>query len=151
MNSIGKGESLDDIRRAFKLTHDAGIRTTAFFLFGLPGETKETMQKTIDFAKDLDPDLCKVSIMTPFPGTKVFDLWSRGGFIKSRDWSKYNQHNPSEVYTHPNLDWNTIMEYYNRFYREFYLNLNYVLKRIRTGLFNGELFYHIYYGLRIDW
>jgi radical SAM superfamily enzyme YgiQ (UPF0313 family) len=57
----------DTIRQAFKNAKAAGIETIGFFIIGLPGDTRETMQKTIDFAIELDPMIANFSMMTPYP------------------------------------------------------------------------------------
>lgn len=72
LKNIKKGITLDQARRAFKLCHKLKIKTSAGFIFGFPGETKETIQKSIDFAKELNPDVALFNILVPFPGTENF-------------------------------------------------------------------------------
>ncbi|MBW2981159.1 B12-binding domain-containing radical SAM protein [Candidatus Woesearchaeota archaeon] len=148
LNNIRKGITLDQCRRAFKLARKVGIETVAFFMLALPGETEETMKKTIDFAIELDPDYAKGTMTLPFPSTPLFDELDKKGLIKSKDWSLYNFHNTTEVYTHPNLDWDTIQKYYDLFYRKFYFRPKYIARRIAKGLLNGNVFYDIYYFIK---
>ena len=54
-NVIKKSQSLDQVRNAFRWAKDAGLQTMGFFIFGMPQETEETMEKTIKFALELDP------------------------------------------------------------------------------------------------
>jgi anaerobic magnesium-protoporphyrin IX monomethyl ester cyclase len=70
---IDKHVDHDTIRQAFKNAKAAGIETIGFFIIGLPGDTRETMQKTIDFAIELDPMIANFSMMTPYPGTIVYE------------------------------------------------------------------------------
>ena len=70
--SIDKRIDHDTIRQAFKICKSVGLETIGFFIIGLPGETRETMQRTIDFACELDPLIANFSMMTPYPGTKVY-------------------------------------------------------------------------------
>lgn len=151
LDGIKKGITLDQVKMAVKLIKDAGIDVLAYFMLGLPGETKETMQKTIDFAKELEPDTTKASITLPLPGTPLFQELDRGGFIKSKDWSLYNQHDPRLVYTHPTLEWETIYEYYDKFHREFYLRGSYVLKRLKKSVVRGTLLNDAYAALKTRW
>jgi radical SAM superfamily enzyme YgiQ (UPF0313 family) len=125
-----------------------GFETVGFFMFGLPGETEKTMQQTINFAKKLDPDYAKVTILVPFPSTPIYDEMNRAGLIKTNDWTKYNFHTASRVYQHENLDWPILEKYYSRFYREFYFRPSYIAKRIMKGMLNGRLFLDIYYFIR---
>ena len=72
MKSIKKGITLDQARKAFKLAHKVGIKTSAGFIFGFPGETKETIERTINFAVELNPDVALFNVLVPFPGTDTF-------------------------------------------------------------------------------
>lgn len=151
LNNIHKGTTLEQIRQAFKWTKEVGIETLAFFMLGLPGETEESMQRTIDFAKELDPDYTKASILLPLPGTPMFSDFEREGYIKSKDWSLYNQHDPSGVYDHPNLDWETIHHYYDLFYRRFYLRPHVIWRQLKKDAFSANLFYDFVYVLKTKW
>jgi len=75
-----------------KITRDLGIKTHLTFCFGVSGETKESIQRTIDFALRQDPDSIQFSILTPFPGTKLFEELDREGLILTKDWSRYDGH-----------------------------------------------------------
>jgi len=147
LDNIKKGITLDQIRAAFKMAKDVGMETIGFFMIALPGETIETMEETIEFAIELDPDYTKVTMTLPFPSTPLFDQLEKEGRIKTRDWSKYNFHSTTEVYDHPTLDWETIQEYYDLFYRRFYFRKNYILRRIKRGMLNGNVVYDGYYFL----
>lgn len=148
LDRVNKGITLDQIRNAFRLAGEAGIETTGFFMFGLPGETEETMKRTIDFAIELNPTYAKVTILVPFPKTAIFEEWDKLGIIKTKDWEKYNFHAANLIYDHPNLDWDTLQRYYDDFYREFYFRHSYIAKRVKNGLLNGEIFYDFYYFLK---
>ena len=102
-------------------------------------------------AKELDPDYTKVSILLPLPGTELYRDFEQKGYIKSKDWSLYNQHEPSGVYDHPNLDWKTIHHYYNLFYRRYYLRPKIVWKQLKKDTLNGNLLYDLAYVLRTKW
>ena len=151
LNGIDKGESLEEIERAFKILKEAGLETMGFFMFGLPHDTRETMQQTIEFAKKLEPDFVKASICTPFPGTRLFTDLKVLGLIKTKDWPNYVTHNPRDVYTHPTLDWDTIYEYYNRFYKEFYLRPSYMLRTAIRGFKTGGIIDELSAFIKTKW
>lgn len=69
LDRMQKKMSIEEIKRAFKLTHDAGIKTIAAFIIGLPGENKTTIQDTIALWKELKPNYSGFTIATPFPNT----------------------------------------------------------------------------------
>jgi anaerobic magnesium-protoporphyrin IX monomethyl ester cyclase len=148
LNNIKKGITLDQSRHAMALTKEMGFETVGFFMFGLPGETEETMWQTINFAIELDPDYAKVTLLLPFPSTPLFDELEEAGRILSRDWQKYNFHCTAEVWQHPNLSWDTLKRYYNLFYRKFYLRPRYIAKRFRRGLLTGDVFFDAVYMFR---
>jgi len=148
LDKIQKGTDLAKIKKAFKLANDVGIETLAFFMIGLPNDTEETIKKSIDFAKELEPDIVKVSITMPFPGTRLFLEWDSLGLIKTKNWSKYYYHTPNAVYKHPNMSWETIYKYYNTFYREVYLNPRFISRRILKDLKNGRIFLDLLYFLK---
>ena len=90
LKRINKGLDLTKLRSMVKLTKELGIKVHLTFTFGLPGETWDTVNQTIDFALDLDPDSLQFSICTPFPGTDYFDQADKQGLILTKDWSQYD-------------------------------------------------------------
>jgi hypothetical protein len=86
-NIIKKGQTLDMVRDAFRNAKAAGLQTMGFFVLGMPGETEETMEDTIKFAMELDPDLANFMIAAPYPGTRLWDmLEDMGAEIFSHEW-----------------------------------------------------------------
>ena len=134
LDIIQKDITLDQVRSAVRMAKDVGIEQLGFFMIGLPGETEKTMQKTIDFAVEVDPTIAKMTITTPFPGTKLYNQFDAMGCIKTKDWSKYFAHNPKDVYDHPTLSWDTIYKYYNKFYKAFYFRPSFILRRLAYGI-----------------
>jgi magnesium-protoporphyrin IX monomethyl ester (oxidative) cyclase len=86
LDNIGKQQKLDDVRTAVKLLKKYKITTVGFFMFGLPGDTIETMKETVKFAKSLDLDYCSISMTTPYPGTRLYDeVEEKGGKFLVKD------------------------------------------------------------------
>jgi radical SAM superfamily enzyme YgiQ (UPF0313 family) len=88
LDSIGKVQKKETVRKAVKILKKHKIKTVGFFMFGLPGETIETMKETVEFAKELDLDYCSISMTTPYPGTKLFDDIQKGRgkmLVKSKE------------------------------------------------------------------
>jgi radical SAM superfamily enzyme YgiQ (UPF0313 family) len=99
VNNVNKNLDLEKVKRIVKLTKDLGIKTHLTFMFGLPGETKETIQKTIEFALELDPESVQFSIAAPYPGTKYFEELDKKGQIVSKNWTDYNGNFKSAIKT----------------------------------------------------
>ncbi len=139
LNNIRKGIKIEQVRKAFKMAKETGLETVAYLMFGLPGDTEETMQKTIDFAKELDADMAKFDITIPLPGTPLHAQLKQEGYITAKSWNEYNFHNTNNVYIHPRLDWDTIDRYYKKSYRNYYIRPGYILRRIIRDLRTGGL------------
>lgn len=78
---IGKRETKDQFRQAVRIMEKARLPSIASYIIGLPGDTRETIHETIDFAFELNADQSKFMILAPYPGTKVYDLASQAGLV----------------------------------------------------------------------
>jgi anaerobic magnesium-protoporphyrin IX monomethyl ester cyclase len=115
VDNCGKHLDLSKVKETVAMTKAAGIKVHLTFSFGLPGETKETIQKTIDYALSLDPDSVQFSIITPFPGTKYYDELKQKGFIYATNWSDFDG-NRSAVIRTEHLSTADLIEAFNRAY-----------------------------------
>ncbi len=73
LDHIHKGTTIKQIEETTALLHQEGIMTLGYFIVGLPGETEETLQQTIDFAKRIPIDLAAFYINCPLPGTDMYE------------------------------------------------------------------------------
>ncbi len=87
---IKKDITLEQAKDAIKWTKSAGIETKAFFMIGLPTETKEESLQTINFAKQLNPHMIQLTITVPYPGTGLYELAKNNGTLKSLNWEDYH-------------------------------------------------------------
>ena len=83
---------LKKAERMIQLTKTLGIKVHLTFIFGFSGENKETIKRTIAYGLSLDPDSIQFSILTPFPGTRLFEQLKQEGKLLTYDWSKYDGH-----------------------------------------------------------
>lgn len=74
LDFMKKGVNIGQMKKAITLTKKAGISTKTYFLIGFPGETEEDIRKTIDLAIELDTDIVAYAILTPYPGSELFDM-----------------------------------------------------------------------------
>lgn len=84
-----KGLKINMIRKVFADAKDLGIETLAFFMVGLPGETKRSVWKSFQLAMEIDPDFIQFGVVTPYPGTELYRLAEDKGWILTKDWSRY--------------------------------------------------------------
>jgi len=139
LKSIKKGATTQQAINAVKWAKEAGMETSGFFMMGLPEDTIQTMNQTIDFACKLGLDYAKATILLPLPSTPLFEDFEKRRIIKTKDWSRYNFHTASKVYDHPNLDWKTLQKYYNKFHKKFYFRLSYISQRLFRSIKKGEI------------
>ncbi|MEW6668816.1 MAG: cobalamin-dependent protein [Thermodesulfobacteriota bacterium] len=92
LDLIHKGITLEQIRRTFALTKRIGIGIRAFYMLGIPTETREESLRTISFARDLDAQWSQFTLFTPFPGTDLYRVALQEGGLRSRDWSDFKTH-----------------------------------------------------------
>jgi len=86
------GVCLDDIKKAFRLTKEAGIWAIAHMILGWPDDNMKTVKNTCKFLKELDPDGINWNFLTPYPGTKIREIAQRDSLILTNDWSYYTSH-----------------------------------------------------------
>jgi radical SAM superfamily enzyme YgiQ (UPF0313 family) len=119
LKTIKKGISVDQMRQFTKDCHKLGIRIHGTFILGLPGENRNTIEESIRFACELEPDTIQVSLASAYPGTAFYEMCqSEGYFIKS-GWVdeggyqifnlKYEGIEPTEIYK-------SVETFYKRFY-----------------------------------
>lgn len=148
---VRKKQDLEQMRKAIDLCTNMGIETAGFFMLGLPDDTIESMERTIDYACSLNLTYAKASMTLPFPSSAIYADYEKRGLITSRDWSKYNFHTAPEVYRHPTLDWSVIRRYYSKFYQRYYFRPSYVAKRLLRGVATGEIVHDMKYFGMTDW
>ena len=84
-----KNTTIAKIENAFKIARKLKIRTIASVALGMPGDTKEIINKTIKFVHKLKPNYAIYSLATPYPGTRFYKETFEKNLIKIKDWSKY--------------------------------------------------------------
>ena len=135
LKTIKKPMSLEKGRQAVHLAKECGMNVKVSFMFGLPGETAETIQRTIDFAKTILADIVNFHIFIPFPGTELFQTISAGGALLHRNYQHYCQLNLPENMHLPfvpqGLTENQIRKFSSQAYKSFYLRPAYIYSQLR--------------------
>lgn len=132
MKTIDKKIDMATIREAFANAKAVNLETIGFFIIGLPGETRESMQRTIDFAIELDPVIANFSMMTPYPGTKVYEIVKRQGRFLINDWEDYVFFEQQARYEMGEMTAELVEEMYRKAYRQFYLRPSPIIRRLKT-------------------
>jgi len=132
LDYLRKGITLPQIRRAFELTRQAGIRPMAYFILGIPVETFEQSLRTIEFAKELNPDYAQFSILSPYPGTKLYQEAKAKGWYQEVDANNpFDKDQKRPVLLSENWSSTSLKEILRRAHKEFYFRPAYALKRLR--------------------
>jgi radical SAM superfamily enzyme YgiQ (UPF0313 family) len=137
LSNCNKRQNTNDIFRAFRILKDERINQWAPFIIGNEGDSKETVEKTIDFAKKIDPTYSSFLFLSPLPGTKTFESLYNKGYLKTLDWSKYNFH-AEPVFETDSLSKDMLLRLRIRAYRKFYLRPKAVLRYLYAGVASGE-------------
>jgi radical SAM superfamily enzyme YgiQ (UPF0313 family) len=90
LKDMNKAQTVEDIRRSIKVFHDNTIQVHGMFILGNDADTKEMFQTTARFSKETALDFVQYSVLTPLPGTEVFDKLALEGRLLHRDWSYYD-------------------------------------------------------------
>ncbi len=122
-----KDITIAKIIETVKNTDKAGIKVWGYFIIGLPGENKETVEQTIQLAKSLPLTLANFAVAAPYPGTEFQSLAIEKGWLKSDNWEEYDQ-NYSAVVGYPDFSSEDIVRAMKRAYKEFYFRPGVVIK-----------------------
>jgi len=114
-----KGIDREKIMRAVALFTKSRVKSLGYFVFGLPGETRETAEATIRFALELPLDYASFYTAVPFPGTPLAAYLRDNGLIKPADWSRYDD-SQCDVYDLPDLTGEELRRLVRRGYLRWY-------------------------------
>lgn len=128
--AINKNTTLKQAADAIKWSRKAGIESNASFMIGIPGETVEDVERTIEFACEISPDVATFAILKPFPGSKVYEDAVAEGRILHTVWDEY-LHQGFPLMRHDVLSEEELERLFKRCYNKFYFRPRYVLKRIK--------------------
>jgi anaerobic magnesium-protoporphyrin IX monomethyl ester cyclase len=115
------------IQTAIDNMRDAGIRSFAFFIFGYPGESLATINQTIEYAIELNPDFANFYPAVPYPGTELYNKVVRDGMLVEEDWSRMEY--SFYLLRGNGLDADVVMDAINRAKRRFFMRPAYIASR----------------------
>ena len=136
LKNIKKGATVERARQFTKDCHKLGLVVHGDFIIGLPGETRETVRNTINFAKELDVETIQVSVAHAYPGTELFDYAVQNGFMSNRQMVDEGGHQLAHI-EYPGLSSDEILESVHRFYDEYYFRPRAVYRILRKAVFNS--------------
>jgi len=140
LHNIKKGMRVEVAKRFTKDCHDLGITIHGTFIMGLPGETKETIQETIRFAREINPHTLQVSIAAPYPGTFLYKQAMENGWLANTDQDLVDDHGVQiAALSYPHLSHTEIFHSVEEFYRRFYFRAPKIASIVGEMLLSREM------------
>ena len=126
---LKKGNTVEMNKRAVRLTKEAGLEVRGDFIVGTPGETWESLERTVRFAIDMKLDYAHFNKFTPFPGTELYKRLTEEGHVFDFSKSTILDHN-QVYYINPGMEKQEFSKFLDRASKRFYLRPGYILKRL---------------------
>jgi radical SAM superfamily enzyme YgiQ (UPF0313 family) len=143
VNTLNRDVTIEQVEEAVRLSQEVGLQTIGYFMIGSPGESRETIRQTIQFAKKLKLDFAQFSVTTPYPGTKLYELYSDGRKGDTPPWESFvygrTGGRVTPVFESKLLRRGDLQYWITQAYKEFYLRPLYLWQRIRRTTSIGDL------------
>jgi len=136
LKNIKKGATVERAQQFTKDAHKLGLVIHGDFILGLPGETRETIQRTIAFAKELDVETIQVSVAHAYPGTELYEFATKNGFMVNGNMVDEGGHQLAHI-QYPGLPAEEILHSVHRFYDEYYFRPRAVFRILKKAAFNS--------------
>jgi radical SAM superfamily enzyme YgiQ (UPF0313 family) len=137
LKNIKKGATVERARQFTRDCHKLGLVVHGDFILGLPGETRETINNTIAFAKELDVETIQVSVAHAYPGTELYEYAMKNGFmVADSKMVDEGGHQMAQI-QYPGLPADEIMESVHRFYDEYYFRPKAIYRILKKAAFNS--------------
>jgi hopanoid biosynthesis associated radical SAM protein HpnJ len=137
LKNIKKGATVERARQFTKDCHKLGLVVHGDFILGLPGETHQTINNTIAFAKELDVETIQVSVAHAYPGTELYDYAVKNGFMVSESKMVDEGGHQLAHIQYPGLPADEILGAVHRFYDEYYFRPRAVIRILRKAAFDS--------------
>lgn len=133
LRNIKKNTTTQVVREAVTEIDAAGIEVWGYFVLGFPGETRETIERTIRYAIDLPLRIAKFDVGAPYPGTEFYSFARDNGYLRVTRYEDFDQ-NASAVVEYPGLSREEILDGVRRAHRRFYLRPRILARLAREAL-----------------
>ncbi len=131
LDRVGKRTRLEQAVRVFTWRKELGGGAVGSFILGFPWETLEDMRRTVELAVKLDPDYAQFTVLTPYPGTPLFDYARKHGLIEDWNWEHYTAIRPvMRGFRWARRDLARMIKYA---YRRFFLRPAFLWRELRRG------------------
>ena len=136
LKNICKGIDVAQMRKFVADARRAGVKLHSCFMAGNPGETRETLSKSLEFAKEIDADTCQFFPLMVYPGTPAYDWARTNGYLDTGDFRQWltpeGLHNT--IISTPELNAKDLVAFCDRARREYYLRPAYILRKLAQAI-----------------
>jgi radical SAM superfamily enzyme YgiQ (UPF0313 family) len=129
LDKIRKGLTLKQIEEGFRLVKRNGIQALGGFMFGFPYDSRESVKKTIEFAKKLAPDQVQFSISMCYPGTALYEYAKDNDLLLIKNFDEFDMTHGAVVKT-LDMERAELDHILARAYREFYFRPRFILQTL---------------------
>jgi hopanoid biosynthesis associated radical SAM protein HpnJ len=136
LKNIKKGATIERARQFTKDCHKLGLTIHGDFILGLPGETRETIRRTIDFAKELDVETIQVSMAHAYPGTELYDYVVKNGYLNKHKMLDESGQQLAHI-EYPGLPADEVMDAVHQFYDEYYFRPKAIFRIVNKAIFSS--------------
>lgn len=160
LDNVKKGIKVQNIRDFSKSARRAGLLIHGDFVFGLPGETKETIEETKKIIREVKVDILQLSVASPFPGTEFYEFCQKEGYLLTEDPNEYldEQGHQKAIISYPELSSEEITLGVDKMLKEYYISPSYIpivlrqilrkngLKELNRIIISTKMFLKFIYG-----
>ena len=138
LKNIKKGATIEMAERFTANCKKLGLVIHGDYIIGLPGESHETIRKTIDFAKRMDTETIQVSIAAPYPGTELYDYLQNNGLITINASMSDDAGHQLPNFSYPGLDQADLVEWVEKFYGEYFFRPRVAWRIVKNAMFDSN-------------
>jgi hopanoid biosynthesis associated radical SAM protein HpnJ len=136
LKNIKKGATVEQAERFTRNCKKLGLIIHGDYIIGLPGETRESIRRTIEFAKRMDTETVQVSIAHPYPGTEFYDYVRENNLLTIDSMTDETGHQLPNI-KYGELDEAEILDWVEKFYDEYYFRPRVAWRIMRKAVFDG--------------
>lgn len=138
LDNVKKDAKVETAAETIRMCHKHGVKTWAYFIIGLPGENKQTVRETIDFAKSVPLDIALFHVAMPYAGTEFYFQSVANGWLNTTDWKHFDM-NDSAVVEYDDFTSAEILKATKQAFREFYFRPSQMWRMSKMMMGSGDI------------
>lgn len=137
LDNVKKDAKVEQAAETIKMCNKHGIKTWGYFIIGLPGENKQTVRETINFAKSIPLDIALFHVAMPYAGTEFYFQAVANGWLNTSDWKHFDM-NDSAVVAYDDFSAEDILKATKQAFKEFYFRPSQMWRMSRMMMGTGD-------------